>query len=448
MTAARAGALPRPARYHRSGDDGMAGQFLGALFLALVRILWTRPLMTAAAAGVALFIFVAPSWGMAALMVVVAGSFALRHCYPVIWAWLTRPCRWEQRRVAKARARREGRRLAPALGLVDRSGRPYNCSLWRGGTSGTELVALDVVCPWSDRDIEHHLGAWAAVLQLGPAQSLALRRGRHAGHRVIQAIDPPPPLPERVEIPALGDLTTGLVLGVAEDGQLWRWHPHEVAHVLVTGATGAGKTAFARRVVTCWLAAGGEVRLLDYGKGTAFLGFDEQPAVRRAVSKPDCEIALAEARREMMRRYEVRQVDREAQFVPLLVAAEEPYAMMDPRSGRDEHAREDQQLSAQLADHLVQLAMLGREAAVHLLLSPQRGDAAALGSGAARDQLGLRVLMLRGAMDTTVDMAIEMSRSTLIPGREPPTAIRDLPSPPGRALVRGPDGYRLVQVAQ
>ncbi len=121
---------------------------------------------------------------------------------------------------------------------------------------------------------------------------------------------------------------------------------------------------------------------------------------------------------------------------------------MEPAAGRDEAAREDQRLSAALADHVVQLALLGREAGLHLLLAPQRGDASALGSGAARDQLALRVLLLRGATDTSADMALELARTTPIPGREPPACIRDLAAPPGRALVRDPDsGYTLAQVA-
>lgn len=425
-----------------------AGRALGGLLLAVVRLLWGRPASAAVLVIAAVVVAVGRLRGMVALVVLAGGLAYLRYRRPGAWERLTRPWRWEQRRAGAARAGREGRRLAPSLGLVDRDGRPYRCRVWRAGPTGSELARIEVDAPVADEDLRRRLPEWAAVLALPPGERLVLRSGRHAAHRVVEVIAPPPELPERVELPVAGGFETGLVLGLVEGGEPWLWLPDRAAHALVSGQTGSGKTALCRRVVGCWLAAGGEVLLLDYGKGTAFGDLDGRPGVRRAVDKRDCEALLADARAEMGRRYETLRSDPAGAFRRLLVVFEEPFAAMEPVSGRDEAAREDQRLSALLADHVVQLTMLGREAGVHLLLAPQRGDASALGSGAARDQLALRVLLLRGATDASADMAVELARTTPIPGREPPACIRDLAAPPGRALVRDPDdGYRLAQVA-
>jgi len=426
----------------------LAWRGLAAVLVGFVRFTWARPLSTLLAATVACVLVAGRVRGLILIDLLALCLLAVRYGPPTTWDVIARPWRWQSRRAAVARARRDGRRVAGALGLVDYgSGRPYHCSLWRDRQHGKVPVRVEVQAPLSDEELRRRLSEWAAVLALPANASLRLRRGHDASHRIVEVVSPPPPLPEKLELPISGDLANGLVLGVREDGELWRWSPYEVPHVLVTGATGSGKTRFARRVAASWLAAGANVVLLDYGKGLSFGVFADYPGARRAVSKADCESLLGDVNAGMQSRYEALQKDPAAQFVPLLVVFEEPFVAMEPSSGRSEEAREDQRLSLRLADHVVRIAMLGRECGVHLLMCPQRGDASALGSGAARDQLGLRVLLLRAAMDATVDMAIETSRSTLIPGREPPVAIRDLPSPPGRALVRGPNGYQLVQVA-
>lgn len=455
MTTRPARRSTRAARYRREWEPATtgevvagAGRALGGLSVRIVRLLWVRPASTAVLAVVAVVVAVGRLPAVGGLAVVAGGLVALRYRRPGRWTALGRPWRWEQHRVAAARARREGRRLAPSLGLVNRDGRPYRCQVWRAGPTGAELARIEVDAPVADEDLRRRLPEWAAVLALPLGERLVLRPGRSAAHRVVEVVAPPPELPERVELPVAGTFETGLVLGVAEVGDPWLWLPDRAAHALVSGQTGSGKTALCRRVVGCWLAAGGEVLLLDYGKGTAFGDLDGRPGVCRAVDKPACEALLADARAEMGRRYETLRSDPAGAFRRVLVAFEEPFAAMEPAAGRDEAAREDQRLSALLAEHVVQLALLGREAGVHLLLAPQRGDASALGSGAARDQLALRVLMVRGATDASADMAVELARTTPIPGREPPACIRDLAAPPGRALVRDPDnGYRLAQVA-
>lgn len=425
-----------------------AGRALVGLLLAVVRLVWVRPASAAVLVAVAAVVAVGRLPAVAGLVILVALSLLVRARRPGLWGRLARPWRWEQRRAGAARAGREGRRLAPTLGLVDRDGRPYPCRVWRAGATGTELDRIELDAPVADEDLRRRLPEWAAVLALPPGESLVLRPGRSAAHRVVGVVAPPSELPERVELPVAGTFESGLVLGLVEGGDPWLWLPDRAAHALVSGQTGSGKTALCRRAVACWLAAGGEVLLLDYGKGTAFRDLDGQAGVRRAVDKVECEALLAGARAEMTRRYETLRADRAAPHGRLLVVFEEPFAAMEAASGRDEAAREDQRLSAALADHVVQLALLGREAGVHLLLAPQRGDASALGSGAARDQLALRVLLLRGATDASADMAVEVTRTTPIPGRERPVCIRDLPAPPGRALVRDPDGgYTLAQVA-
>lgn len=431
-----------PRRTATTGEAaGVIAGAVGRVVAGLVGALCARPVTVASAA---ICVWVVICWGLAgalgafaALTLVALGAWRLLP----LRAGLARVSRWESRRSARHRARVAGRRVARRLGLADPRGRPWPVWAW---LNGGVLTRLELVAPVADDELRRRFGDWAATLRLPARSGLELRPGRHAGHRVIEVRRPPVPLPAQLGLPLGGDLEVGLVLGVREDGEPWTWTPgRDGPHLLVTGVSGSGKSVLARRVVSSWAEAGGELVGLDAVKGTAWTGLPG----RRAITKPACESVLADVVDEMHARYETLQRQPRAVFTPVLVAVEEVFALLDPLLGRDERARLDQQLTERIGHHLAALALTGREARFHLLAVAQRGDSRVLGGGAARDQF-TRVVLLRNASDATLDLGVELSRTSIIPGREPPVTIRDLPAPPGRVLVRSPDdGYILAQVA-
>lgn len=407
------------------------------------RLIWRYPLVIALVlVGLFLLGHGLVGWIIGVVVIVglvVAGRYEPRvgHVLSSVWGWQTN-------RHHSHYERRSSADLATELGLTDRDGLPYGVTVVRDPAGA--LVGLDIVAPLSDQEIAGRLGVWQAQLQLPPGFVLMLRPGSHGGHRRIEVVAPAEPLPERCEIAELGDFRTGLVLALMDGGELWRWDVGHASHLLINGATGSGKTVFDVRLVRAWLAAGGEVALLDYGKGTAFPDLEGTPGVRRAVSKADCEALLGQVRADMEDRYRRWQADRSLSFTPILIVFEEAFVAIESMSGRDDEAKEDQRLSSAMRDHMTQVALLGRECHVHLCLSVQRGDAQTMG-GAVRDQLSLRVCLLSLAKDATVSMALELSRDALVPGMEPPVRIRDLPSPKGRALIEDPTGLHLVQIS-
>lgn len=406
-------------------------------------LIWRYPLVIALVmVGLFLLTRGLVGWIIACLVVVglvVGGRYEPRvgHVLSSVWGW-------QANRHHAHYDRRSSAELAAELGLTDRDGTPFEVMVVRDPTGA--LIGLDIVAPMSDQEIQGRLGVWQAQLQLPPGYVLILRDGQHRGHRRVEVVAPKPPLPEQCQIADLGDFRTGLVLGLMDGGEYWRWDVNANPHLLVSGATGSGKTVFDVRLVRSWLAAGGHVALLDYGKGTAFPDLEGTTGVRRAVSKPDCEALLSDVRAEMDERYEQWQADRSLSFTPTLVVFEEAFVAIESMSGRDDEAREDQRLSSALRDSSTRIALLGRECGTFLCLSCQRGDAQTMG-GATRDQLTTRICLLANAKDATVSMSLEVSRDALVAGMEPPVRIRDLPSPQGRALVEDRTGVHLVQVS-
>lgn len=134
----------------------------------------------------------------------------------------------------------------------------------------------------------------------------------------------------------------------------------------------------------------------------------------------------------------------------MLLFLEEAQVLLTPASGRDEEAKADQAATARIRDVLGRVVFAGRAAGVHVVISAQRGDAALLGP-AVRDSVGLRLCMTHGAKDSTVELSLELPRTALVPCREPPVRIKDLPAPVGRVLVEdqslGEPGLLLAQVS-
>lgn len=172
----------------------------------------------------------------------------------------------------------------------------------------------------------------------------------------------------------------------------------------------------------------------------------DSPKHRRVVEKEDCCELLADAEQEMRSRLRRKTADRDAQFRPILVMIEEAADVLTATAGKTPEAKADQELTAKIQAHVLAIGRLGRSARVHLVIAPQRPDAALFGPG-LRSQLGYRVLMLSNARDDIVEMVLEIGRNSELPGREPPVRIRDIPVAPGRAVVEAGGDLVIAQIA-
>lgn len=159
------------------------------------------------------------------------------------------------------------------------------------------------------------------------------------------------------------------VLGLDQDGVplLLRLPSPDVAHVLIAGTTGSGKTALAR-AIACSLVMFNSQRTLQLvlidPKGRSFLPFDGLPHLLGPVVVRVDEAAAVLARlvSEMERR------DREQRSEPRLVLILDELADLVQLGG------------AEMERMLTRLTQRGREAGIHLVACTQKPAAAVIGS--------------------------------------------------------------------
>jgi S-DNA-T family DNA segregation ATPase FtsK/SpoIIIE len=159
------------------------------------------------------------------------------------------------------------------------------------------------------------------------------------------------------------------VLGLDHDGVplLLRLPSPNVAHVLIAGTTGSGKTALARTMVAS-LALHNSQRCLQLvlvdPKGRGFVPFEGLPHLLvPVVTRVDEALAVLERLvAEMERR------DAEGRSEPRLVVVLDELADLVQVGGREMEAR------------LTRLTQRGREAGIHLLACTQKPSAAVIGS--------------------------------------------------------------------
>ncbi len=159
------------------------------------------------------------------------------------------------------------------------------------------------------------------------------------------------------------------VLGVDGDGVplLLRLPSPEVAHLLVAGTTGSGKTALLRCIVLS-LALHNPQRVLQLAlidpKGRGFGPFANLPhLVRPVVTEPDLAVRLlAGLVAEMERR------DREKRSAPALVVVIDELADLRQSGGKA------------VEENLTRLTQRGREAGLHVIVATQRPAATVVGS--------------------------------------------------------------------
>jgi len=188
---------------------------------------------------------------------------------------------------------------------------------------------------------------------------------------------------------------TTALLGLTDDGAplLARLSSPEVAHVLVAGTTGSGKTALLRTMAVSLALANrpGDLRLLCLDpKGRAFRALEGAPHLVRSpvVSVPEA----IEALQSLLRLMEVR--DQHNEHHPRIVVFIDEVADLvlqsDERmaSGRTTPGHNQ---PTSIETLLTRLAQRGREAGIHLVAATQRPSAAVL-SGVLRANFPLRLV--------------------------------------------------------
>ena len=191
------------------------------------------------------------------------------------------------------------------------------------------------------------------------------------------------------------------VLGLTDGGVplLARLSAPDVAHILVAGTTGSGKSVLLRTMATSLLLTNGPqaVRLLCIDpKGRTFRALAPAPHLARPVITTSQE--ALEALRSLLRTMQVR--DRRGELpgdglgVPRIVVFIDELADLMMVGGEA------------LTDALTRLAQRGREAGIHLVVATQHPSAAVLGS-VMRANFPLRLV---GRVASTQDAQVAAGR--------------------------------------
>ncbi len=208
----------------------------------------------------------------------------------------------------------------------------------------------------------------------------------------------------RDSLPTLPKLTA--ILGVESDGAplLLRLPSPDVAHVLVAGTTGSGKTALLRSIILS-LIDGNPQRFLQLAlidpKGRGFAMFAGAPhLVRPIVTNGDAAAGLLwDLVAEMERR------DRENRNVPAIVIVIDELADLRMVGGK------------KVEDALARLTQRGREAGVHVIVATQRPAATVVG-GLVKANLPVRLVGAVGSPeDAKVATGIARSGAERLKGR-------------------------------
>jgi S-DNA-T family DNA segregation ATPase FtsK/SpoIIIE len=159
------------------------------------------------------------------------------------------------------------------------------------------------------------------------------------------------------------------VLGIADDGAplLIRLPSPDVAHILVAGTTGSGKTALLRTIVLSLAVrhpGRGELQLVLLDpKGRAFGDLAGLPQLGRLVARAEEATEALGSLVRLMERRDARREDR-----PSVVVVIDELADLMMTGG------------AEAERHLTRLVQRGREAGIHVVAATQKPSAAVIGS--------------------------------------------------------------------
>ena len=240
-------------------------------------------------------------------------------------------------------------------------------------------VAGGIVTPrWVQFELTPALGTRLSRVQaLADEIALALgspqvRVSRHGGALHVEVPRPHPAPVKLIEIcRRLPGLPLGTaVLGLAEDGAplLLRLPSPDVAHVLVAGTTGSGKTALAQAMVLSLALAHRRsqlaLALIDPKGGRAFAPLAGLPHLLRPVALDGA--AAAETLAELVARMEAR--DRQRVDTPHVVVVIDELADLAATAGKG------------VLEALARLTQRGREAGLHVVACTQKPSASVVGA--------------------------------------------------------------------
>ena len=253
-----------------------------------------------------------------------------------------------------------------------------------GGTVTPRLVRYRLTTPLGVR--MRNVASLSEEIALGLGAS-SCRVHRHEGQMEVEVplakgkVVPLLPLCQRLAAGGKDAIPPHTaVLGLDQEGVslLLRLPSPNVAHVLIAGTTGSGKTALARSIVTS-LALNNSQRSLQLvlidPKGRGFLPFDGLPhLLQLVVTRVDEALPLLQRLvAEMERR------DAEGRSEPRLVVALDELADLVQVGGRE------------VETALTRLTQRGREAGVHLVACTQKPTAAVIG-GLVKSNFPVRIV--------------------------------------------------------
>lgn len=236
---------------------------------------------------------------------------------------------------------------------------------------------------------------YSAIRRLADDMALSLKvatlRVNRGKEGVILAFDNPKPQPVTLSnlLPMVLRAADGspdpvplstTLLGLTDDGipLLARLSSPEVAHILIAGTTGSGKSVLLRTIALSLILTHrpDQLRLLALDpKGRAFQGLTGAPHLLRP---PVTELAeILEALRSLLRAMEMR--DRQREDSPCIVLLIDELADLIFQGGDE------------ITELLTRLVQRGREAGIHIVAATQRPSSAIM-SGLMRANFPLRLV--------------------------------------------------------
>lgn len=180
------------------------------------------------------------------------------------------------------------------------------------------------------------------------------------------------------------------------------WNFRNVPHALITGSTGRGKTFILLYCLRAFRAINAEVVVID-PKGSDLLRLGDALDFDVAYEPNMIAKSLRKMKETMDQRYQdfqkVGDDYRSVGLKPCFIVFDEAMSFFSG-SAEDKVKKEAQKA-------ILEIVLKGRQAGTYVIFGSQRGDVSSLGgTGAIRDQLGLRIILCG---NNTSETALEMT---------------------------------------
>lgn len=161
------------------------------------------------------------------------------------------------------------------------------------------------------------------------------------------------------------------IVGMDDEDILHKANLKDLAHLLVAGTTGSGKTVFLHSLIYQFIQKNVELYLIDGKNGFEFGKYENEASV--ITDSEEIVSTIKELMEEMEERYLSKNIE---QFKPIIIVVDEFVDLIMEKS--------------MIEDLFVRLAQKGRGAKIHLVLATQRPDSQIL-KGVLRSNLPSRV---------------------------------------------------------